>query len=576
MRKTITGTGGMLLIQTLKDAGVEYLFTNPGSAETGIFAALAETEDPRLVVAKHEGLVAAMADGYHRLSGKVGVAIAHVMGGSYQLAGQLFNAQVAGSSLLVVAGDWMSELQDYRGLAPFPGLSQAESMRPLMKEARCAYQIGADPAAITVATTRALREATTYPTGPVYLSISAALLNQEGLEAQIGEEAAYRIEGVAPARAESVDAIARRLGAATCPVLIFGDDVSRQGAQAEAIALAELLEAPVFAGRQIFPNFPSRHALFCGGYPVSAEFKKVTGLTPDLIFLVGCQGVHGPVGEPRVMQIGPNPLLMGRHYPLDVAVQCELRGTLKALAEALPRVNPAGAAAGKRQREKVRAYAASLISKEEDLVREHEHDATVHPAVLEAHLADILPRDTAMVQESSTARTALLPLGHGGMWWTRSGGGSLGFGVGAAIGAKIAAGRERPVMLHLGDGALTYSAAGFWTMARYNTAVLTVVSNNDTYQIVRHNWARQMPDTKMVREGKYPGLQLSGPSTDYVALARAQGVDGERVTTLKELEPALRRGVEKTTKENRPYLVDVKVQQEGVGADSGWTEAWQM
>jgi benzoylformate decarboxylase len=577
MRKTITGTGGMLLIQTLKDAGVDYLFTNPGSAETGIFAALAETGDPRLVVGKHEGLVAAMADGYHRVSGKVGVVIAHVMGGSYQLAGQLFNAQLAGSSLLVIAGDWMSELQDFRGLAPFPGLSQAESMRPLMKEARCAYQVGADPAAITVATTRALREATTYPTGPVYLSISAALLNREGLEAQIGEDAGYRIEGVAPARAESVEAIARRLGAARCPVLMFGDDVWRQGAQAEAVALAEALEAPVFAGRQIFPNFPSRHPLFCGNYPVPAEFRKVSGLEPDLIFLVGCQGVHGAVGEPSVMQIGPNPLLMGRHYPLDVAVQCELRGTLRALVEALPRVNPPERmAGGKRQRDKVRAYAALLINREEDLVREHEHDATVHPAVLEAHLAELLPRTTTMVQESSTARATLLPLGLGGMTWTRSGGGSLGFGVGAAIGAKIAAGRERPVVLHLGDGALTYSAAGFWSMARYNTAILTVVSNNETYQIVRHNWARQMPDTKMVREGKYPGLHLGGPATDYVALARAQGVDGEHVTTVKELEPALRRGVEKITRENRPYLLDVKVAQEGVGADSAWTEHWQM
>jgi len=106
MRKTITGTGGMLLIQTLKDAGVDYLFTNPGSAETGIFAALSEDQDQKLIVGKHEGLVAAMADGYHRVSGKVGVIIAHVMGGSYQLAGQLFNAQVAGSSLLVIAGDW--------------------------------------------------------------------------------------------------------------------------------------------------------------------------------------------------------------------------------------------------------------------------------------------------------------------------------------------------------------------------------------------------------------------------------------------------------------------------------------
>src|SRR5258708_19546248 len=122
MRKTITGTGGMQLIQTLKDAGVEYLFTNPGSAETGIFAALVEDDEQRLVVGKHEGLVAAMADGYHRLSGKVGVVIAHVMGGSYQLAGQLFNAQVAGSSLLGIPGAWPSDRQDYRPPPPLPPL----------------------------------------------------------------------------------------------------------------------------------------------------------------------------------------------------------------------------------------------------------------------------------------------------------------------------------------------------------------------------------------------------------------------------------------------------------------------
>src|SRR3989442_15782171 len=118
MRKTIPGTGGMLLLQTLKDAGVEFLFTNPGSAETGIFAALAESEEHRLVVGKHEGLGAAMADGYHRLRGKVGVGIAHEMGGSYQLARQLFNTQNAGSSLLVIAGGWASQAQDYRRLGP--------------------------------------------------------------------------------------------------------------------------------------------------------------------------------------------------------------------------------------------------------------------------------------------------------------------------------------------------------------------------------------------------------------------------------------------------------------------------
>jgi benzoylformate decarboxylase len=574
MRKTITGTGGMLLLQTLKDAGVEYLFTNPGSAETGIFAALAEAEEQRLVVGKHEGLVAAMADGYHRLSGKVGVVIAHVMGGSWQLAGQLFNAQHAGSALLVVAGDWASELQDYRGLAPHPGLSQAETMRAITKDARAAYTVVAEPKAIPVATARALREATTPPTGPVYLSISASLLNREGLEAQIGDGAGYRIEPPAPARRETVETIARRLGAARCPVLMFGDDVWRGGAQADAVRLAELLHAPVFPSRQVFVNFPNRHPLYCGMYPVSADFKKVTGLEPDLLFLVGCHGVHGAVSEPTVIQIGPNPVLMGRHYPLELAAQCEVKGTLAALIDALPRVS--GAEGWARRRETITAYARTLVEREEKLAREHEGDAVIHPAVLEAHLAEVLPREAVVVQESSTARTALLNFGHGGMTWTRSGGGSLGFGVGAAIGAKIAVGRERPVICHLGDGALGYSAIGFWTMARYRTAMLIVVSNNESYQIVRHNWANQMPDSKMVREGKYPGLTLGSPMVDYVGLARAQGVEGEQVTKAKDLQAALRGGLERVTKENRPYLLDIAVAREGIGADATRDQEWEL
>ncbi len=421
---------------------------------------------------------------------------------------------------------------------------------------------------------RALREATTPPTGPVYLSISAELLNREGLEAQIGEGAGYRIEPPAAARAATIDAIARRLAEARCPALMFGDDVWRDGAAAEAVRLAETLEAPVFASRQIFVNFPNRHALYCGTYPVPKDFEKITGVKPDVLFMVGCQGVHGGVNEPSVIQIGPNPVLMGRHYPLDVAAQCGVRDTLRALVEALARL-PA-AAGWTRQRDKIRAYARTLIEREEKLVRDHADDAIVHPAVLEAQLAAMLPRQTVMVQESSTARTALIPFGHDGMTWTRSGGGSLGWGVGAAIGAKLAVGHARPVVLHLGDGALTYSASGFWTMARYKTPILTIVSNNETYQIVRHNWANQMPDSKMVRDGKYPGLFLGDPATDYVALARSQGVDGEAVTTVKDLEPALRRGLDAVTTQRRPYLLDVTVAREGVGAESTWYDDWEM
>ncbi|PON15332.1 hypothetical protein C2W62_24350, partial [Candidatus Entotheonella serta] len=329
--------------------------------------------------------------------------------------------------------------------------------------------------------------------------------------------------------------------------------------------------------RQIFPNFPNRHPLHCGNYPIASDFSEITGLDPDLLFLVGCQSVHGEVRIPSVMQIGPNPTLMGRHYPLDISAHCEVRGTLQQLCEALPRVHESAALeAWPRQRAKVRTYAQLLINREEGVVREHENDATIHPSLLEAQLTELLPRNTMMALENPTGRTALLPFGYEDMGYTRGGGGSLGWGVGDAIGTKIAVGAERPVVLSIGDGSLTYSAAGFWTMARYNTAVLTIVSNNDTYQIVRQNWAREAPDSRMVREGKYPGIFLNSPATDYVGLARSQGVDGERVTEPQALEAALKRGVERTTRDNQPYLLDVAIAREGVGAESDWHQDWRL
>src|SRR5437016_4824040 len=71
--------------------------------------------------------------------------------------------------------------------------------------------------------------------------------------------------------------------------------VRRRGQSADltdAVRLAEALEAPAFSTRQIFPNFPTRHPLYCGMYPVSKEFERITGLKPDVVFLAGVQGVH--------------------------------------------------------------------------------------------------------------------------------------------------------------------------------------------------------------------------------------------------------------------------------------------
>jgi thiamine pyrophosphate-dependent acetolactate synthase large subunit-like protein len=69
---------------------------------------------------------------------------------------------------------------------------------------------------------------------------------------------------------------------------------------------------------------------------------------------------------------------------------------------------------------------------------------------------------------------------------------------------------------------------------------------------------------------------LGSPMVDYVGLARSQGVDGEAVGKVKDLEPALRRGLERVTRENKPYLLDVSVAREGIGAESTWDQDWEL
>src|SRR5213079_1361882 len=115
-------------------------------------------------------------------------------------------------------------------------------------------------------------------------------------------------------------------------------------------------------------------------------------------------------------------------------------------------------------------------------------------------------------------------------------GNSLGWGIGAATGAKLAA-PDRQVVCSIGDGSVMYSASGFWTQARYHIPVLTVVWNNRNYQTVRQAFYEY--GGRMASSGKYAGMYLGDPDIDFVKLAASQGVVGERVEAGRDLPAAL-------------------------------------
>ena len=125
----------------------------------------------------------------------------------------------------------------------------------------------------------------------------------------------------------------------------------------------------------------------------------------------------------------------------------------------------------------------------------------------------------------------------------------------------------------MGDGAVMYSASGFWTQARYGLPILTIVWNNHNYQMVRLGFSRYQGN--MERTGQYPGMYLGDPDINYVKLAESQGLGAEKVERPADLKAALKRGIE-ATRAGTPYLIDVEVARYGGGAESTWHQKFNL
>src|SRR5581483_6554343 len=253
----LEGTGGELAVAQAKAAGVEYMFTNPGSYEAGLFDAFVDTPGLQLIVGLHEGIVISMADGYHKVSRKPAFVNIHVIAGTAQAAGQLYNSSRDGSALVITAGLNDNELwNDDVLLGPAPGYDQKEIPRQFTKicwEARRAESL-------PMLLRRAFKVAATDPGGPVYLAMAHYALEAKGAKAQILPAERFMIRPRVRPDASSVTEAARLLVEAKRPVVIVGDEVWKSGAQAEMVAFAQKLGLPVtMLSMQAYRNFPVRH-----------------------------------------------------------------------------------------------------------------------------------------------------------------------------------------------------------------------------------------------------------------------------------------------------------------------------
>jgi thiamine pyrophosphate-dependent acetolactate synthase large subunit-like protein len=252
-----------------------------------------------------------------------------------------------------------------------------------------------------------------------------------------------------------------------------------------------------------------------------------------------------------------------------VAIVANAKLALKALVEAVKSEAPA--AALKKLRE---ARWNGQATREVAINPGRVGNKIIHPDELGWTLEQVLDPDAILVSENLGGSNQFYSTGFrpNEKAWIGNSGAGLGWGIGAATGAKLAA-PDRQVVCNIGDGSVMYSAAGFWTQARHEVPVLTVVCNNRNYQTVRLAYYRYQK--QMAKTDRYPGMHLGNPNIDFVKLAESQGVAGVRVEHSSDLRSALQRGID-ATRSGQPFLVEVLVQKMGGGAGSEWYQEYSV
>ncbi|TWG07679.1 thiamine pyrophosphate-binding protein [Saccharopolyspora dendranthemae] len=509
--------GGDVVVRTLRALGADTVFGLPGQHALGLFEALRRAPDLRLVSARVENNLAFAADGHARArldaapDGPVPVTpmIVSTGPGALLTLAALQESRAASvpvlgiSSQIPLAGlgggrhGYLHELPDQQ--AAFEGV---------VKSVHTARSVSQIPAALRAA----WESAATAPFGPVWVEISQDVLLAPATAPDITSVAAA--PAVWEPLAEQVSTAADLLSAAENPVVLAGGGVRRGGAGAELLALAETLRAPVlttFGGKGAFPW---EHPLSGQSWLEDTHSREFLAGADVLLVLGSGLGelsstYHTLRPRGHVVQVEADAGKLGSNHP-GLGIHADVRQTLRALLDLLPRRDPDGGAE--------RAVAGLLASIRERLDAQ---PLEVEQRVLRDVRAALPPGTPSFWDMTILGYWAWSAWNaDGAPMHSAQGAGGLGFGLPAALGAAVAG--AGPVLAVSGDGGAMYGIAELASAVQHQLDVTWLIIDDGGYGILREYSTGAF--------GQAHATELVRP--DFVALARSFGVPA----TLSDVE----------------------------------------
>ena len=526
--------GSDIVVKTLIEQGCETVFGYPGGQILNVYDSLYKYQNEiNHVLAAHEQGAAHAADGYARTTGKVGVVISTSGPGATNLVTGIATAYLDSIPMVAICGNVPTT---QIGTDSFQEIDITGVTLPITKHNYFVSRV--EDLADTIR--EAFKLAKSGRPGPVLIDVPKDV---QIAKCEYEEQAPVAKDEAFPAKDVRIEEAAKIINSAKRPFVYFGGGVITSNAQDEVLALAEKIDAPIGCSLMGLSAIPTDHPRFLGMQGMHGHFASSMSMhNADVILSLGVRFNDRVTGNRTKFATGAKIVHVdvdGSELNKTVGSVCGLRGDVKlTLQKLLPLLNEV---TNPKWMAKVNAF-----RREEENYLDNREGLTPRRAIitLNKYLGDNTAVCTDVGQhqmwsaQSLNFKTARRFASSGGL-------GTMGYGFGAAIGAAYGT-KERSVLV-TGDGSFGMNLNELATAVRYNVPVVVIIMNNGVLGMVRQ-WQT------LFYEKHYSNSVLER-KTDFAAMAKSFGADGEAVTTPEELDEALGRAFNT----EGPYIIDCKI-----------------